>query len=169
MGVMSGETPASLSTKRDRACASLSMPSTFTSTPLELRTEITAALGYKAEEYWNTLNEYLCGRISRVEYDELIREAVDNPQLGMFILGHYVPFRFSFWLILTCSALIYDLFQCNCIIPLLSLSLLRPHTGVLLLHHPPILVKGNTHESAVVHYLIKVMTTTTWIPCVPRD
>ncbi|KLO11612.1 hypothetical protein SCHPADRAFT_921686 [Schizopora paradoxa] len=46
-----------------------------------LRDEINAALGPKASVYWQTLNQYTSGKISRVEFEELVREAVDTPHL----------------------------------------------------------------------------------------
>ena len=46
-----------------------------------IKNELQIALGDKAEMYWDILNQYLCGRISRVEYDEQIREVV-TAQLG---------------------------------------------------------------------------------------
>ena len=46
-----------------------------------IKNELQLALGDKADTYWDTLNQYLCGRISRVEYDEQIREVV-TAQLG---------------------------------------------------------------------------------------
>ena len=47
-----------------------------------LRDELTAALGERAAYYWKTLNAFLTGEISRVEFEELVRQALDNPQLG---------------------------------------------------------------------------------------
>lgn len=49
-----------------------------------LRDELTTALGNKSTHYWDTLSSYLGGKISRTEFEELIREAVDTPHLGMF-------------------------------------------------------------------------------------
>ncbi|KAH8116260.1 transcriptional regulator of RNA polII, SAGA, subunit-domain-containing protein [Phellopilus nigrolimitatus] len=46
-----------------------------------LRDELTAALGSTSAHYWDTLSSYLSGKISRVEFDELVREAVDTPHL----------------------------------------------------------------------------------------
>lgn len=48
-----------------------------------LKEELNVELGHKSEHYWDTLNHYLSGQISRAEFDELIREAVDTPHLGM--------------------------------------------------------------------------------------
>lgn len=58
----------------------------MTSPPPALRDELTAALGEKSKYYWDTLNSFLVGEISRVEFEELVRQAVDSPQLGMFFL-----------------------------------------------------------------------------------
>lgn len=52
------------------------------SPPPTIRDELTAALGDKSPHYWETLSAYLGGKISRVEYEEIIREAVNTPQLG---------------------------------------------------------------------------------------
>lgn len=49
-----------------------------------VRDELTSALGNKSTHYWDTLSSYLGGKISRTEFEELIREAVDTPHLGMF-------------------------------------------------------------------------------------
>ncbi|TDL23800.1 hypothetical protein BD410DRAFT_787080 [Rickenella mellea] len=46
-----------------------------------LRDELTIALGSKSESYWDTLSQYLCGQLSRAEFDELIRDSVDTPEL----------------------------------------------------------------------------------------
>ncbi|KAL5492240.1 hypothetical protein ACEPAI_3687 [Sanghuangporus weigelae] len=53
----------------------------MTSPPPAIRDELTAALSDKSSHYWETLNAYLGGKISRVEYEEIIREAVNTPHL----------------------------------------------------------------------------------------
>ena len=47
-----------------------------------IRSEINIALGHKARLYWDTLGQYLSGKFSRAEFDELIRHSIDSPQLG---------------------------------------------------------------------------------------
>jgi hypothetical protein len=51
-----------------------------------LRDEITTALGGMANHYWDTLSSYLSGKISRVEYEVLIREALDTSHFSTCIL-----------------------------------------------------------------------------------
>ncbi|KAI5124209.1 hypothetical protein M0805_005059 [Coniferiporia weirii] len=46
-----------------------------------VREELNSALGGKATHYWDTLSLFLGGKISRVEFEELVREAVDTPHL----------------------------------------------------------------------------------------
>ena len=55
------------------------------STPT-IKEELNATLGQKAEHYWSTLNYYLSGQISRAEFDDLAREALSTPDLGMLQL-----------------------------------------------------------------------------------
>ena len=47
-----------------------------------VRDELNIALGHKASHYWETLSQYLSGQISKVEFDELVREALDTPRLS---------------------------------------------------------------------------------------
>lgn len=56
----------------------------------ELRNELTVALGTKSDAYWDTLSQYLCGQLSRAEFDELIRESVDSPHLGTPFLLKFI-------------------------------------------------------------------------------
>ena len=69
------------------SCLSLLLTTTISPTmgspAPALRDELNAALGNKASRYWDTLSSYLGGKISRVEFEELVRDAVDTPQLGM--------------------------------------------------------------------------------------
>ena len=53
------------------------------SPPPAIRDELNAALGERSSHYWQTLSAYLCGKLTRVEYEEIIREAVNTPHLGM--------------------------------------------------------------------------------------
>lgn len=53
-----------------------------------IRDQLNAALADKASHYWDTLNAYLGGKISRVEFEELVREVIDNPNLGECISIH---------------------------------------------------------------------------------
>lgn len=54
-----------------------------------IRDELTAALKERSSHYWETLNAYLIGKIPRVEYEEVIRQAVDTPHLGAYSLCLY--------------------------------------------------------------------------------
>ncbi|EJD07386.1 uncharacterized protein FOMMEDRAFT_164367 [Fomitiporia mediterranea MF3/22] len=46
-----------------------------------IREELTVALNGKANHYWETLSAYLGGKISRVEYEEIIRQALTTSHL----------------------------------------------------------------------------------------
>lgn len=48
-----------------------------------IRDELNVDLGDRSAYYWDTLNSYLAGKISRVEFEEQIREVVDTPHLGI--------------------------------------------------------------------------------------
>lgn len=65
-------------------CFLPSFTPTMSSPAPAVRDELTSALGNKSTHYWDTLSSYLGGKISRTEFEELIREAVDTPHLGMF-------------------------------------------------------------------------------------
>lgn len=54
----------------------MSLPSTTTS-----RHQLISALGPKAPSYWTALKEYLCARISRLEFDEQVKELLDTTHL----------------------------------------------------------------------------------------
>lgn len=61
---------------------------TMSSPAPAIRDQLNAALADKASHYWDTLNAYLGGKISRVEFEELVREVIDNPNLGECISIH---------------------------------------------------------------------------------
>lgn len=52
-----------------------------------IRDQLNAVLVNKSAQYWDTLNTFLCGKISRVEFEELVREVIDTPNLGMSIIN----------------------------------------------------------------------------------
>ncbi|KAF9820596.1 hypothetical protein IEO21_01299 [Rhodonia placenta] len=61
----------------------MSLPSTTTS-----RHQLISALGPKAPSYWTALKEYLCARISRVEFDEQVKELLDTTHLRLPVQLH---------------------------------------------------------------------------------
>lgn len=54
----------------------------MTSPAPAIRDQLNSALGSKSAQYWDVLNAFLGGKISRIEFEELIREVVDSPTLG---------------------------------------------------------------------------------------
>ncbi|PCH44243.1 hypothetical protein WOLCODRAFT_76347 [Wolfiporia cocos MD-104 SS10] len=54
----------------------MSLPSTTTT-----RHQLASALGPKASQYYAALREYLCARISRIEFDEQVKELLDSTHL----------------------------------------------------------------------------------------
>ena len=47
--------------------------------------QLNVALGPKAPEYFNALSQFVSARISRQEFEESVRQALDAPNLGMSI------------------------------------------------------------------------------------
>lgn len=58
----------------------MSLPSTSI-----IKAQLSNALGLKAPEYWHILQRYLSGSLSRLEYDEMIKDCLgkDNNTLSM--------------------------------------------------------------------------------------
>ena len=53
-----------------------------------IKSQLSNALGTKAPEYYHVLQQYLSGSISRIEYDEVIKDILgkDNNTLSMYLL-----------------------------------------------------------------------------------
>ena len=62
----------------------------MTSPAPAIRDQLNIALGNRSAQYWDILNVFLGGKISRTEFEELIREVVDTPNLGMSCLSSFI-------------------------------------------------------------------------------
>jgi hypothetical protein len=47
-----------------------------------IKNQLNAALAQKAQGYFETLSQFVSGKISRTEFDESVRQALDAPNLG---------------------------------------------------------------------------------------
>jgi hypothetical protein len=47
-----------------------------------IKNQLNAALGQKAPAYFETLSQFVSGKVSRIEFDESVRQALDAPNLG---------------------------------------------------------------------------------------
>lgn len=47
-----------------------------------IKSQLNTALGQKAQGYFETLSQFISGKISRTEFDESVRHALDAPNLG---------------------------------------------------------------------------------------
>jgi hypothetical protein len=56
---------------------------TATTAAAHFRTKLSDALGDQSTSYFSTLNDFLCGKLARFEFDELVREFLNTSQLGM--------------------------------------------------------------------------------------
>ena len=50
-----------------------------------IKGQLAAALGAKATAYFDTLSQFVSGRISRSEFEEAVRQSLDSPNLGKSI------------------------------------------------------------------------------------
>lgn len=55
----------------------MSLPS-----PATVKAQLNVVLGQKAPQYWDNLQLFLAGQISRGEFEDLAREILDTYQLG---------------------------------------------------------------------------------------
>ncbi|KAG8996328.1 hypothetical protein FRB90_012760 [Tulasnella sp. 427] len=49
--------------------------------PLEIRTQLGSALGKAGLPYWNKLRDFLVGKLGRSEFEELVRQWINTPEL----------------------------------------------------------------------------------------
>lgn len=56
-------------------------------TATEVKAALATALGANGGAYWQTLSDYLYGKLARVEFDHLVRQCIDTPALGQYF-GH---------------------------------------------------------------------------------
>lgn len=111
-----------------------------------IKAQMNSALGDKSPKYWKTLRQYLCGRVSRTEFDEQVKECLDTTLLCTSRSNN------------TCFANTEYINQCHCTthslylysIPLPTLHL-QPH-----LQTSP----NNPHASVVARYPTRAQTTT---------
>jgi hypothetical protein len=47
-----------------------------------VKAQLSAALGEREQQYWETFRLFLCGQLSRVEFEDEVRESLNTPQLG---------------------------------------------------------------------------------------
>lgn len=50
--------------------------------PLEIRKQLGSALGKAGLPYWNKLRDFLVGKLGRSEFEELVRQWINTPELG---------------------------------------------------------------------------------------
>jgi hypothetical protein len=56
-----------------------------------IKAQLATNLGLKSNSYFDTLLRFITGQISRTEFDETVRQALDTPHLGMpFVHETYV-------------------------------------------------------------------------------
>ena len=48
-----------------------------------IKSQLRTALGVKASGYFDVLQQFVAGKISRTEFDDSIRQYLDAPNLGM--------------------------------------------------------------------------------------
>jgi hypothetical protein len=63
----------------------MSLLSTSTSA---LKAQLSAALGSREQRYWETFHLFLHGQLSRIEFEETVRDCLETPQLSE--LGYIV-------------------------------------------------------------------------------
>jgi hypothetical protein len=49
---------------------------------MELKAQLAAALGTNGLPYWRTLGDFLCARISRQEFDDILQDLINTPDLS---------------------------------------------------------------------------------------
>lgn len=80
----------------------MSLPPTTT-----IKTQLTSALGHKAPQYYHILREFLSGRISRIEFDEQVKEVLGKDNITTGELHTYV-FVVGLHLTLVCTVLLHN-------------------------------------------------------------
>jgi hypothetical protein len=58
-----------------------------------LKAQLSAALGPNEARYWETFHSFLYGQLSRVEFEEIVRECLDSPQLSESHMPRLSPQR----------------------------------------------------------------------------
>jgi len=61
-----------------------------------IKGQLQVALGAKAKEYFDALSQFVSAKISRTEFEDVVRHALDVPHLGTCSVHHYFP-----WAMLT--------------------------------------------------------------------
>lgn len=51
-------------------------------TALEIKTQLADELGSNGLPYWRTLSDYLCAKISRQEFEDIVKQYLNLPRLG---------------------------------------------------------------------------------------
>jgi hypothetical protein len=62
----------------------MSLPSTAA-----VKLQLGAALGARAPQYWDTLQHFLAGQLSRAEFEDAARDSLDTQHLGPSSLTHH--------------------------------------------------------------------------------
>jgi hypothetical protein len=52
------------------------------STTTTIKAQLSSALGEHEEKYWETFRLFLYGQLSRIEFEDTIKESLHTPQLG---------------------------------------------------------------------------------------
>jgi hypothetical protein len=58
-----------------------------------LKAQLSEALGANEQRYWETFHFFLHGQLSRVEFEDTVRECLDSPQLSESIVRSYIRAR----------------------------------------------------------------------------
>jgi hypothetical protein len=49
-----------------------------------IKSQLNAILGPKAQAYFSTLHQFIAGKLSRSEFDDSVHQSLDTSQLGKF-------------------------------------------------------------------------------------
>jgi hypothetical protein len=62
-------------------------------TATDVQQKLALALKSNGKPYWNTLKDFIQGNISRCEFEEIIRQYITTPHLGMFFRVDSICYR----------------------------------------------------------------------------
>jgi hypothetical protein len=65
-----------------------------------IRSDLTAALGEREAQYWETFHDFIAGQVSQHEFSEAVQTSLNTPHLGLHPFpqvsfgsgAEYVPF-----------------------------------------------------------------------------
>lgn len=64
--------------------------------PAEIKAALAMALGSNAQTYWRNLSDFLQGKMSRAEFEDLMQEKLDTPQLSKYHFHTLKPYLIFF-------------------------------------------------------------------------